>query len=165
MKTLIGIIVLALSLPMAAFAEGAQEPNPLFLEASDLAEQLSASSLNDNVKTAFRVRFEGLQREQQYLWAFAGQVDSGQCTGNCINLYNSQVLAWQSKLRSFNDDARRWMDQQKKSDDPMWFKKCQDKCLKTREACYAGCRDDRSQELNPCQQKCWDRSVICINGC
>jgi hypothetical protein len=81
MKTqiVVGGIVLALSLFFNIAAQAAQEPNPLFLEASNLSEQLSASSLNDNVKTAFRKRFDDLEREQQDLWILAGQVDGGQC--------------------------------------------------------------------------------------
>jgi hypothetical protein len=166
MKTLFGKIVLVLSLLIAAHAEAAQESNPLFLEASDLAEQLNASSLNDNVKTAFRTRFENLKQEQQDLWVLAGQVDGGQCIESCIDLYNSRISIWESKLRSFSEDARRWMDLQTKSDDPMWVKKCHDKCYKTREECNIDCRDNHSDELNRCKQQCWDRSVICINkGC
>lgn len=169
MKTLavVGTIVLTLSLlfNVATQAEGAQEPNPLFLEASDLSEQLSVSSLNDNVKTAFRRRFDDLKREQQDLWILAGQVDGGQCQGSCVDLYNRRVLNWQSKLQSFNHDARAWMDLQKKSDDPMWTKKCHDRCYSNREKCYQDCRDNHSDKLNQCQQKCWDDSVICINGC
>lgn len=82
-SVVVGAIVLALSLlfSMAVQAGEAQQPNPLFLTASDLAEELSTSSLNDNVKNAFRIRFEGLEQVQKQLWDLAGQVDGGQCQG------------------------------------------------------------------------------------
>lgn len=79
-------------------------PNPRFVEAQDISRQLNSSTLND--KSDWARRFHALEQEQQLLWSVAEQVDSGQCTGSCIDLYNSRVVAWQSSLESFIHDAR-----------------------------------------------------------
>ena len=78
--------------------------NPLFVEAKDILQQLNSSALDD--KTGWAKRFHDLEQEQQLLWSVAEQVDSGQCTGSCVDLYNSRVVAWQSSLESFIHDAR-----------------------------------------------------------
>jgi hypothetical protein len=87
-------------------AVSAQIPNPLFVEAQDISQQLNSSTLNDNDKTEWVKRFHDLEQEQQLLWCLAKQVDSGQCTVSCIDLYNSRVVAWESSLQNFIHDAR-----------------------------------------------------------
>lgn len=159
----VGTIVLALSLVsnMAAQAGEAQEPNPLFLEASDLSEQLSASSLNDNVKNAFRIRFEGLSQVQQQLWDIAGQVDGGQCADSCIDLYNSRVLNWQSDLQSFVDDARRWLKSQPV--DPALLPQCLRDCEKADDARRRDCVKRPIEEHRACLEESYERKIDCTN--
>lgn len=107
MKTCItiGTIVLALSLTFNITVQAAQEPNPLFIEARNLWQQLSASSIDTDAKASYGKRFGDLARDQQQLWSLAGQVDSGQCMDGCMTSYNNQVIAWQSALAAFNRDA------------------------------------------------------------
>jgi len=108
MKTRVvaGTIFLVLSLLFNIAAQAAQEPNPLFIEARNLWQQLSASSIASDTKAGFGRRFGDLARVQQQLWSLAGQVDSGACTDQCLDTYNDRVMAWQSNLESFNGDAR-----------------------------------------------------------
>lgn len=90
----------------ALCADRSQIPNPLFVEARNIAQQLNSSTLNDKDETELPKRFHELEQEQQLLWVLAEQVDRGQCIGNCIDLYNSRVVAWESSLQSFIHDAR-----------------------------------------------------------
>lgn len=85
-------------------AASVQIPNPLFVEAQDISQELNSSILND--KSEWTKRFHNLEQEQQLLMSLAEQVDGGQCTGSCVNLYNSRVVAWESSLQSFIHDAR-----------------------------------------------------------
>lgn len=85
-------------------AVSAKIPNPLLVEAQDISRQLNSSTLND--KSEWDRRFHDLEQEQQLLWSLAEQVDSGQCIGSCIDLYNSRVVSWESSLQSFIHDAR-----------------------------------------------------------
>lgn len=158
---IVGKSFLALSLFFNVAAQAAQEPNPLFLEASDLSEQLNMSALNDNVKSAFQIRFEGLKREQQELWVFAGQVDGGQCQGNCIDLYNSRVMTWESSLRSFNEDARRWLKNQPV--DPNLVSQCLRDCDKADDARRRGCIEGPIEEHTSCLRASYERKLDCTN--
>lgn len=81
-----------------------QTSNPLFVEVQDILKQLHSSTLND--KAEWAKRFHDLEQEQKLLWSLAEQVDSGQCTGSCIDLYISRVVAWESSLQRFIHDAR-----------------------------------------------------------
>ena len=85
-------------------AASVQIPNPLFVEALNISQQLNSSMLND--KSEWNKRFHDLEQEQKLLMSLAEQVDSGQCAGSCIDLYNSRVEAWESSLQSFIQDAR-----------------------------------------------------------
>lgn len=102
------IIVLALVFLSNGVAQAgdAQQENPLFVEARNLWQQISASSLDNDVKAPYGKRFGDLAAEQQSLWSLAGQVDNGACTGRCLDNYNDRVLTWQSRLQSFSNDAR-----------------------------------------------------------
>lgn len=162
-SAVIGTIVLALLLlsNVSAQAGEAQQPNPLFLEASDLSEELSASSLNDNVKTAFRKRFGGLAQVQQQLWALAGQVDGGQCAGSCIDLYNSRVLNWQSDLQNFISDAHRWLKSQ--SVDPNLLPQCLRECEKEDDARRRECVKRPIEGHTACLQESYERKLDCTN--
>jgi hypothetical protein len=102
------IIVLALVLLVNGVAQAgdAQQENPLFVEARNLWQQISASSLDNDTKAPYGKRFGDLAVEQRSLWSLAGQVDSGACTDQCLDNYNDRVLTWQSNLQSFNSDAR-----------------------------------------------------------
>lgn len=159
MQVVVGTIILALSFlsNMAAQAGEAQQPNPLFLKAGDLAEQLSASSLNDNVKTAFRTRFEGLKQTQEQLWILAGQVDGGQCAGSCIDLYSSRVLSWQSDLQSFIADAHRWLKSQPV--DPNMLSQCLRDREKEDEARRRDCVKRPIEEHTACLQESYERKL------
>lgn len=108
----VGTIVLVLSLLSngAAQAGDAQQENPLFVEARNLWQQISASSLDNDTKAPYGKRFGDLAAEQRSLWSLAGQVDSGACTGRCLDNYNDRVLTWQSNLQSFSNDARKVLD-------------------------------------------------------
>lgn len=168
MKThvVVGTIVLALSLLLigAAQAGDAQQENPLFLEAKDMAERLDNSSLNDNAKLHWRQRFQALAEEQERLWALAGQVDGGQCKDSCIDLYNGRVEQWQNALNDFNKGAGATLRQIQTSD-PVLVKKCVDKAYADREKCYQKGRDTPGVDLNAWTQKCWDKSVEVANEC
>lgn len=101
-------IVLAVSLLLigAAQAEAAQQENPLYVEARNLWQQISESSLDNGAKAPYGKRFGDLAAEQRSLWSLAGQVDSGACADRCLDNYNNRVLTWQSNLEYFNRDAR-----------------------------------------------------------
>lgn len=101
---IVGTIVFGDAWGEMPVAESVRIPNPLFVEAKDIWQQLNSSTLDD--KTGWAKRFHDLEQEQQLLWSIAEQVDSGQCTGSCIDLYNSRVVAWQSSLENFIHDAR-----------------------------------------------------------
>jgi hypothetical protein len=168
MKTLlaVGTIVFTLSLlpNMAAQAADAQRPNPLFLEAKNLSQQLSVSALNDNAKNAWRRRFNDLEEVQKQLWDLAGQVDRGQCKENCIDLYNSRVRQWQTDLQSFIHDAKATL-QALKSADPAWRENCLNNSRRIREECYKECRNGPIEKVNSCIQQCWDDNVEREKGC
>lgn len=106
------IIVLALVLLSNGVAQAgdAQQENPLYVEARNLWQQISASSLDNGTKAPYGQRFGNLAAEQQSLWSLAGQVDSGACAGRCLDNYNNRVLTWQSNLQSFSNDARKVLD-------------------------------------------------------
>jgi len=163
MRTLpvVWTLVLTLLLITATHAESAQEPNPLFLEASGLLEQLSASSLDDNVKTAFRKRFESLEQEQQELWTLAGQVDGGECQESCIELYNSRISAWESNLNSFNDDARRFLKNQPV--DPDFLAQCLRDCEAADDARRRKCDEGPIEESVACKKASWELKIDCTN--
>lgn len=111
---IVGTIVLALSLLLAgaAQAEDAQQENPLFVEARNLWQQISASSLDNGAKAPYGKRFGDLAAEQRSLWSLAGQVDSGACADQCLDSYNGRVMTWQSNLQSFSNDARKVLDRE-----------------------------------------------------
>lgn len=167
MKTpaVVGIIVFALTLlsNMAAQAEDAQELNPLFLEVSDLSEQLSASSLNDNAKTAWSMRFDGLKQVQQELFNLGGQVNSGQCREGCIDLYNSRVSSWESSLQSFSHDANLALHAQQ--GDPTSKYKCWGDCDRKHTSCWSRCLDGPIEENEPCHKACNEEKTQCVNAC
>lgn len=106
-QPIVRTIVLALSLLVieTAHAAGAQQENPLFVEARSLWQQISNSSLDNSVKAPYGQRFGDLAAEQRSLWTLAGEVDSGACAERCLDNYNNRVLSWQSNLQSFNNDA------------------------------------------------------------
>lgn len=161
--TAVGAMALALSLifTMATHAEEAQQVNPLFAEAGELADQLSASSLNDNVKNAFRKRFEGLSQTQQQLWDLAAQVDGGQCAGSCIDLYNSRVVNWQADVQSFIDDAHRWLKGQ--PIDPDKLAQCLRDCDNEDDARRRDCIKRPIEEHTACMQESYERKLDCTN--
>lgn len=148
------IIVLALVFLSNGVAQAgdAQQENSLFVEARNLWQQISASSLDNGAKAPYGKRFGDLAAEQRSLWSLAGQVDSGACTGRCLDNYNDRVLTWQSNLQSFSNDARRVLDRSSCTQD------CQDgqagyrSCLTTAftELEAAGC----TAVLNKCLHDC-----------
>lgn len=114
-RVIAGTMLLALSIlfSMIGTSEGAQEPNPLFLEARNLWQQLSASRMPADEKATYGKRFGDLARVQRQLWDFAGQVDSGACADQCLDDYNNRVMYWQSDLETFNSDARSTLEASK----------------------------------------------------
>ena len=104
------VFAVALMANVPAAAAAAQQENPLFSEAHQLWQQISASALNPDTKAAYGQRFGDLASEQRQLWDEAGLVDAGQCTGGCLEDYDNQVSDWQSRLQAFNDDARALLD-------------------------------------------------------
>lgn len=91
--------------PLAARAEGAQQPNPLFVQAQQLAAQIASSAQPGDVKAGFAQRFDALASQQRQLWQMAGSVDAGQCIDACLDEYNNEVMSWQTALQQFNADA------------------------------------------------------------
>lgn len=86
-------------------ASGAQQLNPLFVQAGMIAEQVASSSMPDEAKANFAGRFDMLSAEQRSLWSLAGQVDGGQCLDACLDAYNNRVEAWQDGLIAFASEA------------------------------------------------------------
>lgn len=100
-----GIVLLLVCLALSPQARAAQEANPLFLLAQQMSAQVASSSAPDDVKASFAQRFSALSSQQQQLWQLAGEVDAGQCVGDCLDNYNNEVIAWQGGLEQFNADA------------------------------------------------------------
>jgi hypothetical protein len=98
-------LILGFFINGSALAQQVQVLNPSFVKARDLWRELSASSLSPDEKAPYGRRFGSLAREQQSLWSLAGEVDRGQCKGQCVTAYNNRVIAWQSSLAAFNRDA------------------------------------------------------------
>jgi hypothetical protein len=103
------VLMIALSLSVAAWGD-AQTPNPLYQEAHDLWQQVSASAMSVDQKAALGKRFGDLAATQQQLWSEAGDVDQGECTDQCLDDYNATVEQWQSDLSAFSSDARAALD-------------------------------------------------------
>lgn len=168
MKILVvfGTIVLALSLlsNVTAQADDAKRDNPLWLEATNMLEELDMSSLNDNAKHYWHRRFNTLAEVQVSLSEWAGQVDRGQCKENCIDLYNSRIDQWESNLQRFNKDAAATLHANKSSD-TAWLKKCVDKAYADREACYLKGRDEPIEGANAWTQNCWNKSIKQEKAC
>src|SRR5690242_10240334 len=99
------------TLAFAVSALAAQQENPLFVQARALADQAASSSLSDDQKAGFAQRFAALQSVQQTLWQLAGDVDGGRCADDCLNDYNSRVVAWQNDLVSFSAEVSAAMPQ------------------------------------------------------
>ena len=100
----------ALMLCMGAWADGAQTPNPLYLQARDLWQRISASQMPTDQKADFGKRFGDLAAEQRQLWSEAGAVDSGECADQCLENYNAEIEQWQSGLSAFSSDAQAALD-------------------------------------------------------
>lgn len=159
----VAVVMLASLFAVIAYADGAQQPNPLFVEASGLSQQLAASSLNDNARTAWARRFQGLEEVQQQLWSLAGQVDAGQCTDSCIDLYNSRVVAWQSSLQTFITDAKATLHAQQNTPESMY--KCWGVCDRKHTACWKRCLDRPIDENAACHATCNDEKNQCAAAC
>jgi hypothetical protein len=101
--------MIALSLSLGAWAD-AQTPNPLYQQAHDLWQRISASQMSTDQKAAFGQRFGDLAAEQRQLWSEAGSVDQGECVDECLDSYNSAVEQWQANLSTFNQDAQAALD-------------------------------------------------------
>ncbi len=84
----------------------AQVLNPLYVQARNLWQQMSASSIAVSTKAEYGRRFGDLANEQRRLWQLAAQVDARQCSGACLNSYNNSVVAWQANLAKFNGDIQ-----------------------------------------------------------
>ena len=107
----IAVVAATLVLAVPALADQAQQENPLFVQAREIAAEVAASSLSTEAKADFAQRFAALQSEQQELWRLAGDVDGGACTGTCVDDYNGRVIAWQNALAGFNAEASAAMPQ------------------------------------------------------
>jgi hypothetical protein len=83
----------------------AQQENKIFLKAKDLANEVNNSSINANTKSQLSKRFDVLAEEQKKLWTLAGQVDSGRCVDNCLDLYNNRINRWENNLQYFIRDV------------------------------------------------------------
>lgn len=101
---------IVLSLSTSAWADGAQTPNPLYLQARDLWQRISASQMPTDQKAGFGKRFGDLAAEQRQLWSEAGAVDSGECSDQCLDSYNAEVEQWQADLTAFSNDAQAALD-------------------------------------------------------
>lgn len=110
LRSRIFLLVSALALSMGAWADEAQTPNPLYLQARDLWQRVSASQMPTDQKAAFGQRFGDLAAEQRQLWSEAGAVDSGECADQCLNNYNAEIEQWQSGLSAFSSDAQAALD-------------------------------------------------------
>src|SRR5579859_3689368 len=85
------ILALMLLPAVIAYADDAQRPNPIFLQARDLWQKISASQMPADQKAAFGKRFGDLAAEQRRLWDEAGAVDRGECADQCLADYNAEI--------------------------------------------------------------------------
>lgn len=108
--TCIFLLMSALALNTSAWADGAQTPNPLYLQARDLWQRISVSQMPTDQKAAFGKRFGDLAAEQRPLWSEAGAVDSGACADQCLTDYNAEIDQWQAGLSAFSTDAQAALD-------------------------------------------------------
>ncbi len=99
-----------LSSAALAYADDAQRPNPIYLQARDLWQKISASQMPKDQKAVFGKRFGDLAAEQRQLWNEAGAVDRGECSDQCLDDYNAEIESWQNGLSAFNDDAQAALD-------------------------------------------------------
>ena len=104
------LLAMVFSFSLGAWADGAQTPNPLYLQAQGLWQKISASQMPTDQKAAFGKRFGDLAAEQRQLWSEAGAVDQGECTGQCLDNYNAEIEQWQSDLSAFSSDAQAALD-------------------------------------------------------
>ena len=141
----------------------AQEENPLFVEASNLIDQIKFADLQESVVQYWANRYADLQTTQQHLWQVAGQVDDGRCQDSCIELYNSQVIRWQNELERFNSEARRLLVNLKLSpeDQAICLRKCDEKQVK----CGVRCGDVPIEDYQACQADCTDAKTQCVWRC
>ena len=116
------ILLLAILLSSAslAYADDAQRPNPIYLQARDLWQKISVSQMPKDQKAVFGKRFGDLAAEQRQLWSEAGAVDRGECSDQCLDNYNAEIESWQNGLSTFNDDAQAALDDPGLPEKGMW---------------------------------------------
>lgn len=114
------LLGLALCFGLSAWADGAQRPNPLYLQASELWQKISVSQMPADQKAEFGQRFGDLATEQGQLWEEAGAVDQGDCTDECVDDYNAEINQWESDLTSFSSDAQAALDAPRLPEKGVW---------------------------------------------
>lgn len=117
MRNRLLFVVLFFSFAQIAHAgDNAQQPNPKFLHAKDMYQQLTKSKLSNDVKLPLVKRWNDLDSEQKELWKLAEKVDNFfkkpktdqtviDKDNAFIDSYNSRVIIWQDALDTFSTDV------------------------------------------------------------